>query len=557
MMSRLGVAARVVIALGAAIRVICYARGWSLGGLDESRMALNIGARSFVGLTRPLEFEQSAPLAWLWGERAMVLLGGVNAYALRAIPLAAGVAALVLTWGVARRLLGEREGIIATMLAAISTTGVLYATASNKPYGIDPIATLVVLALTIPLLRDAGSAALWCRLTVGGAVVMLCSQPVVFVLAGAAISLVGARPPQSRRTMVRRWLPMVIGWVLVFAGLYFWLYRPVAANPYMVRFWQGTYLTPSAPDFRARFFRAAWASLAGSFFLSGTSVPGAIKLTVAAFVAGLAFVARRHGTRVVVLLGAPFLMVGAAGVLGRYPFAPRLEFFDAPLVGLVFATLCVGVVDLCPLGWRRAVYSTEVVALLLCGVWELKGYSSAPPGYEDLAAVVGWIDHRKIAEPVYVSSKLVPGWVFYTTDWKRPDTERIDWVARRTAADQPAFENRAPRSHAVLGEGEELALEHDDRLELIGIGSGMQYVYDVPVPPAPDTGWAMNEVLRLHRAANPSGWLLLSTERGVNQVETNAILSALREVGASVQLEQEADAVQLYRVQFPAAFVVR
>jgi hypothetical protein len=515
-------------------------------------MALNIGTRSFGGLTRPLYFEQSAPLAWLWGERAMIWLGGVNEYALRAIPLAAGVAALVLTWRVGRQLLGEREGVIATVLAAISTVSVLYATASNKPYGIDPAATLVVLALVLPVLGDPESVGAWRRLSWGGAVAMLWSQPVVFVLAGAASALAVPRSPMGWRTLARLWLPMAIGWALVFVILYMWLYHPVATNPYMVSFWQGTYLTPSAPDVRARAYRAAWIALGGSFFDYITQVPGAIKLTILGFVVGLACVARRGGTRAAILLGVPFLGLAAAGVMGRYPFAPRLELFDAPLVGLVFATLFVAAVDILPIRWRSAGYGAVVLALISCGAWGLRNYASAPPSYEDVRALVRWIERRGIREPVYVSARLVPGWVYYTTDWSRPDTERINWIARVTAATQSAFENRAPRGHAVVDEGEELARDHDNRLELFGVGSGMQYLNDVPVPPAPDSGWAINEVLRLRRAARPSGWMMLSTLPGPDQVETLAILGAARGEGASVQLAQEAEAVQLYRVQFPA-----
>jgi hypothetical protein len=36
--------------------------------LDEVRLALNIGARSWIGLTRPLDYDQTAPLLFLWAE---------------------------------------------------------------------------------------------------------------------------------------------------------------------------------------------------------------------------------------------------------------------------------------------------------------------------------------------------------------------------------------------------------------------------------------------------------------------------------------------------------
>jgi len=50
------------------LRVVEFARDRPLW-LDEAMLALNIAARSFAQLARPLDYDQSAPVAYLWLER--------------------------------------------------------------------------------------------------------------------------------------------------------------------------------------------------------------------------------------------------------------------------------------------------------------------------------------------------------------------------------------------------------------------------------------------------------------------------------------------------------
>jgi hypothetical protein len=56
------------IVAGVLIRLEHLAGGRSLH-IDEARLALNIGQRSFSGLLEPLAYEQTAPIPFLWAER--------------------------------------------------------------------------------------------------------------------------------------------------------------------------------------------------------------------------------------------------------------------------------------------------------------------------------------------------------------------------------------------------------------------------------------------------------------------------------------------------------
>src|SRR4051812_42549434 len=66
-----------VLLLGAALRVALWAQDRSLW-IDESRLAINIASRTLSELARPLAFDQVAPVPFLWVERCLVVIMGVN-----------------------------------------------------------------------------------------------------------------------------------------------------------------------------------------------------------------------------------------------------------------------------------------------------------------------------------------------------------------------------------------------------------------------------------------------------------------------------------------------
>jgi hypothetical protein len=107
----------IAIIAGLALRVVEFMRDRPLW-LDEAMLALNIAARPLSQLARPLDYDQSAPLAYLWFERLAVVVGGVSERSLRVVPFIAGLAVVPLVWRAARRLAGARAAAIATVTLA-------------------------------------------------------------------------------------------------------------------------------------------------------------------------------------------------------------------------------------------------------------------------------------------------------------------------------------------------------------------------------------------------------------------------------------------------------
>jgi len=116
-----------LLLVGAALRAWEYFGGASLW-LNEIAVARNVLDRSALDLvSRPLDYDQSAPPAYLLATKLATALLGDGELAFRLPPFLAGLAALALFPLVARRLLEPRAALVATALAALAVPLVQYA----------------------------------------------------------------------------------------------------------------------------------------------------------------------------------------------------------------------------------------------------------------------------------------------------------------------------------------------------------------------------------------------------------------------------------------------
>lgn len=93
-----------LILWGIIVRLAQYLINRSLWA-DEAVLALNIINRNYLQLTETLDYEQGAPIGFLWVEKFILQLLGNNEYALRLFPLIAGMISLFLFWQLAQKIL--------------------------------------------------------------------------------------------------------------------------------------------------------------------------------------------------------------------------------------------------------------------------------------------------------------------------------------------------------------------------------------------------------------------------------------------------------------------
>ncbi len=524
-----------LMAVGAVLRIRRVAAARSLW-LDEAWLALNVMTRSFVALTHRLDFEQVAPVPFLWSVRAITRLFGHGEVALRLFPLMGGMLLPIVSWPLFRRLLGAGWGLVALALAAFSPVLVYYSD-ELKPYGWDASATALVLLLTLRLVEQQRRSD-WVWLALGGTVALVCSFTAVFPIAAALVAIVLTVDVRGTRLHRNALAACLAAWGTAYLCTSAITLRRGAWSPYMRRYWARAFLGGSEPDPVGR----AWTMIGEPIHQNLVSVKlphpdaqSAVMLGVLAI--GLVALFRTATRAQQILIAGPPMLMIVASLLALYPFSSRLTLFLMPC----FLVLMCGAVRWAATLSRRP-WVQAVVGVMLTLPWVETSTERFIDPYrrEDFAAVYRQlVHHRAPGTPLYIYSRALPTWTFYSTDWAHPDEERLQMEFRIESADGPSFANGASVGH-VENAGEDLVWQSGNELELYGLNTGAQYLM-LHETKQVDPGWAQNELGRIRRRAPHDVWLIFthSIDSGERELTTALDRSGghreevIREPGAS------------------------
>lgn len=361
------------VALGLIFRTIRYAQNLPLWS-DECFLAVNFIQRGFLELLQPLENGQIAPLLFLWIERAAVLAMGFSEWSLRLVPLACGLASVLLFERLATSILNGLPLLLAVGVFAVSVHPIRHA-AEAKPYAPDLFVALVLLGPAVGWLSDAarsrpGSRRFW-TLAVLTPFCLAFSNPAVFVLGGIVVTLAGPVWRSGRRSdrlALASCAALMIG---ASAGLYGWIARTQSAGALsgLQRYWASGF-----PPIETPWRLPGWllAACTGSMFAyPGGGARGLSAITFVAFVAGAIVLTRQGKGRTAACLIAPFGLTLAASVVHRYPFGTeaRLMQFVAPAVCLLSGAGAGAAIErIRSVERRRRVLGAVLVGLIACGV---------------------------------------------------------------------------------------------------------------------------------------------------------------------------------------------
>lgn len=317
-----------IILLGLILRVQQYCANRSLW-LDEAFLALNLVERDLVELVQPLDYNQGAPLGFLYAQKLTIQVLGNRDYILRLLPLAAGVISLYLFYRVAEKYASRAAMLLALALYAASGPLVYY-TSEAKQYSTDVATTLLLLLLAAKCFEAEVGMKHYVGLGVAGSLALWFSHPALFVVAGIGLSL--ALHQVTHRDWRRlSWLGMAcLLWLANFAAIYAISLHSLASNTDLINYWAGGFMpVPPWRDFGwfPNAFSDMLENLAG---LSATSIA-----MVAFFVGCLSLLLRRW--RLGLVLIVPFGLVLLASGLKKYPFADRLLLFIVPSALLLIA----------------------------------------------------------------------------------------------------------------------------------------------------------------------------------------------------------------------------
>lgn len=538
---------RVILASAIALRLIEYFRNNSLWG-DEAMLALNIATRSFRELLEPLAYAQVAPVPFLWAERLVILLLGANEWALRAIPLVAGIALCVLVFRIGQRMLRPEEALIALLLIGFSPSLLRYS-AEVKPYSLDALLSVVMVAGSARVIDEMNNRRSWILLAALGAVAILFSLPSVFVCLGVCVALAVHAITQKRLNYLWHLCLVGLAWASLFALAYIRLYREGTNAPYMRSFWEGAFLVPGSAHLLVR----AYASVADVSWgiYPGLGLLGLSGVTIILILLGSVALWRRRQMPYAILLLVPGLVPFVASIYGAYPIAMRLMLFAIPLflmlaaIGVVVLARWVhGFVSQLPVRWVATLVLLPAIITGLASLLIQRDQQMRP-------LLLRLFESWKPGDAVYVFHRVVPIWLFYSTDWAAPNIGQLIWAMRVSGPGGPGHENGPSRGRRPAGEGSELVYQITNRQVLLGTSSGVQ---GRPMfgqhPREPDIGWAGNEAKRIREAASPRAWVVLGNASHEGTDLAAILLKALIDEGGSLTFGDSLQDGRLYRFEF-------
>ncbi|MDQ7904978.1 glycosyltransferase family 39 protein [Phytohabitans sp. ZYX-F-186] len=403
--------ALVPLVAGAAARIWHWAHDRPLW-LDEQMIAINVrDGGGFRGLAGPLLHHQSAPLGWLWVERAFLLAFGSGERVLRLQPLLFSLATLVLVWLVVRTWFGPLGALTAALLFGLSPALIRYA-AELKQYSADAFCALALLALAAwAAARPRWTHAWW----VAAAVASWLSMDAILVTPGLAAVLVGAAWRRGGWRAALRAASLAPVWLAAAGVHYLVALRYTTGEPHLRPWWQQRGGFPDGSLWSWLAHRPAGLA-ADPLRLPEGPVTVGFWLLVAA---GLTVLLARR-TPLGLLLAAPLATGVALGAAHAVPLASRLAIWLLPSLYLAAAAGVEAIAALTPRARIPAAAGLTVVAVgagfVLVPQIE---YALAPPrlvdGVDDRAAMAWLAAEHRPGDLVLVSVSSIPAVRWYSS----------------------------------------------------------------------------------------------------------------------------------------------
>jgi hypothetical protein len=287
---------------------------------DEAFLAVNWIDAGFGDLLGPLAYRQVAPVGFLWTQLGMIEVFGYSEWAMRAVPFAMSVAALLLFADVARRLLGGWSGVLATGFFAVAYPGIRYA-AEAKQYAGDAFFATLALWLIVRTCGGGGMRWFW-PVVILTPVAMLSSYPAAFVFGGLWAWSAWRGWRSGRLGPVLVWL----GVILASFAVVFWLSRAQAASEldFMQGYWGDDFPPITRPWLLPWWLLDVHAGHMLAYPIGGKNF-GSTATLLLCVVGGIAL--WRHGYRhVLALLLLPFAVHLLAATMRQYPYGGHVKF---------------------------------------------------------------------------------------------------------------------------------------------------------------------------------------------------------------------------------------
>lgn len=374
----------------------------------------------------------AVPPGFLLVSKTLALVS-TSEYVLRLLPFIAGIAALVLFVGVARRHLDLVGALAAIALFAVSPFLIYYAS-EFKHYSTDAAVTVLILLATPSILNSPITPRRAGLLGIAGIVGVFFSLPSIFVLAAVALTRAFAALRARDWSAVGLLGGVVAIWGVIFGVPYLMLLRGVATSGYAQGFW-GHGFMPFPPRSTAdllwlptalgRIFRDPLGPMDFRWdLLDRAQIWGGM----AAAVAGAVSMAlRRNALLSVILLALALALLGSA--LRVYPFGDSRSTGGRVLVYLIpLFILLIGEGVGRLLSARRMVVRVVGGALLFSVLVPplVEAMQKVPYGRTEIKPLLGFVrEHWQHGDVLFVNYDIKAPFRFYRERFGFRDSEYV------------------------------------------------------------------------------------------------------------------------------------
>lgn len=397
-----------LLLFGFVLRLRQYLTGRSLWS-DEAMLALNIVNRNFIGLLKPLDYDQGAPIGFLFVEKLFDSLFGRNEYSMRLFPLAVGIASMWLFYLLLKRT-NLTAGLFAALTLFILNPRLVYYSSEVKQYIVDVTITITLLLLAFRLFESQHQKRNFIQLALAGFVALWFSHPALFVLAGIGLALFIVYFLKRDYVSLRYVLGMGLLWLITVGFLYLLILNDLQHNAFVREYWQGAFL-PVPPWSHLDWFPKATHENIGIQF----GIPYAPYFVFILMLLGWIFLWRRNQSQAITL-GLIFLITLTASALQLYPVYERMILFLIP-IGLLLTGETVDAL-------YRSLQKQKVLAtvswLVLCGYLIYGPLTTStefflkPKYYEHIRPSMQYLhDNWRPGDAMYVSNGAKAQFDFY------------------------------------------------------------------------------------------------------------------------------------------------
>jgi uncharacterized membrane protein len=444
-------AVTLLILVGVLLRLRQYLTGRSLWA-DEAMLALNIVNRDVIGLFKPLDYDQGAPLGFLFVEKVFNLFLGRNEYVLRLFPLLLGIFALGLFYLLLKRIVHSHAGILAALALFVFNPRLIYYSSEVKQYILDVFITIALLLVALPLLEDQASRKNFLQLALAGFLALWFSHPALFVLAGIGLTLVIIYFRRHDRAGLLSVLGMGTLWIATIGFLYLIILKDLRQNAYMQEYWQAGFM-PVPPWSNPVWFASVLHENIGLQF----GIPYAQYLVLGLMLAGWLYIWTRQRSYAVAL-GLILLITLIASALQLYPVLERMILFTIPIGLILIGKSIDWLYSLLPDRKSLNVVIAVVLAgLLLYGPFTTSvEYFLNPKYYEHIRLSMENLQSSwKDGDTLYVTNGAVPAFEYYAPMYGFQEisyrtNQRQDYTDRQKITEQLDALNGQPRVWVLM-----------------------------------------------------------------------------------------------------------